>query len=59
MLLVRQFAFFALRASCLTCEAWPLCHGMGTLVHIGGDFSRRFEAGAGESAFKEGLPQAW
>jgi hypothetical protein len=39
MLLVRRFAFFALWASCMTCEAWPLCHRMGTLVRIEGDFA--------------------
>jgi hypothetical protein len=57
-LLVRQFAFFALegqRASCMTYETGPPCHGMDTSVSIGGGFSRRFEAGAGESAFKEGF----
>jgi hypothetical protein len=40
MLLVRRFAFFALRANCMTCEAWPPCHRMGTLVRIVGDFDR-------------------
>jgi hypothetical protein len=40
MLLVRRFAFFALRAICMTYEAGPLCHRMGTLVRIGGDFAR-------------------
>jgi hypothetical protein len=58
MLLVRRFAFFALedqRANCMTCETGPPCHRMDTPVCIGGDFSRRFEAGAGESAFKEGF----
>jgi hypothetical protein len=57
MLLVRRFAFFALedqRASCMTCGIGPPCHRMDTPVCIGGDFSRHFEAGAGESAFKEG-----
>jgi hypothetical protein len=57
-LLVRRFAFFALEgqcASCMTCGTGPLCHGMDTPVCIGGGFSRRFEAGAGESAFKEGF----
>jgi hypothetical protein len=57
-LLVRRFAFFALedqRASCMTCGTGPPCHGMDTPVCIGGGFSRRFEAGAGESAFKEGF----
>ena len=58
MLLVRRFAFFALedqRASYMTCGTGPTCHRMDTPVCIGGDFSRRFEAGAGESAFKEGF----
>jgi hypothetical protein len=58
MLLVRRFAFFALedqRASCMTCGTGPPCHRMDTPVCIGVDFSRRFEAGAGESAFKEGF----
>jgi hypothetical protein len=57
-LLVWRFAFFALedqRASCMTCGTGPPCHGMDTPVCIGGGFSRRFEAGAGESAFKEGF----
>jgi hypothetical protein len=40
MLLVHRFVFFALRASCMTCEAWPPCHRMGTQVRIGGDFAR-------------------
>jgi hypothetical protein len=60
-LLVRWFAFFALedqRASCMTCGTGPPCHRMDTPVCIGGDFSRCFEAGAGESTFKEGfIPQ--
>jgi hypothetical protein len=25
---------------CMTCEAWPPCHRMGTLVRIGGDLAR-------------------
>jgi hypothetical protein len=40
MLLAWRLAFFALRASCMTCEAGPPCHRMGTLVRIGGDFAR-------------------
>jgi hypothetical protein len=51
-------AFFALEgqhASCMTCGPGPPCHGMDTPVCIEGGFSRRFEAGAGESAFKEGF----
>jgi hypothetical protein len=57
-LLLRRFAFFALkdqRASCMTCGTGPPCHRMDTSVCIGGYFSRRFEVGAGESAFKEGF----
>jgi hypothetical protein len=53
-----RFAFFALegqRASCMTYGTGPPCHGMDTPVCIWGGFSRRFEAGAGESAFKEGF----
>jgi hypothetical protein len=26
--------------ACMTCEAWPPCHRMGTLVRIGGDLAR-------------------
>jgi hypothetical protein len=55
---VRRFAFFALEdqhTSCMTRGTGPPCHRMDTPVCIGGDFSRRFEAGAGESAFKEGF----
>jgi hypothetical protein len=25
---------------CTTCGAWPSCHRVGTLVHVGGDFAR-------------------
>jgi hypothetical protein len=25
---------------CMTCEAWPPCYRMGTLVRIGGDLAR-------------------
>jgi hypothetical protein len=25
---------------CMTCGAWPPCHTVGTLVHVGGDFAR-------------------
>jgi hypothetical protein len=39
MLLVPRFTFFAPRASCMTCEAWPPCHRMGNLVRIGGGFA--------------------
>jgi hypothetical protein len=55
---VWRFTFFALvgqRASCMTCGTGPPCHGMDTPVCIGGGSLRRFEAGAGESAFKEGF----
>jgi hypothetical protein len=55
---VRWFAFFALEdqhTGCMTCGTGPPCHRMDTLVCIGGDFSRRFEVAAGESAFKEGF----
>jgi hypothetical protein len=58
MLLVQRFAFFALedqRASCMTLGDRAPCHRMDTLMCIGGDFLRCFEAGAGESAFKEGF----
>jgi hypothetical protein len=24
----------------MTCEAWPPCHKVGSLVHVGGDFTR-------------------
>jgi hypothetical protein len=24
----------------MTCGAWPPCHKVGTLVHVGGDFAR-------------------
>jgi hypothetical protein len=27
-------------AACMTCEAWPPCHRMGTLVRIGGGPAR-------------------
>jgi hypothetical protein len=26
--------------ACTTCEAWPPCHRMGTLAHVGGDLAR-------------------
>jgi hypothetical protein len=25
---------------CMTCEAWPPCHKVGSLVHAEGDFTR-------------------
>jgi hypothetical protein len=41
---------------CMTCGAWPLCHRVGTLVHVGGDFARDASgARVGRSAFKKGL----
>jgi hypothetical protein len=55
---VRRFASFVLEGqctSCMTCGTGPPCHGMDTPVCIGGGFSRRFEARAWESAFKEGF----
>jgi hypothetical protein len=58
MLLMRRFTFFALedrRVSCMTCGTGPSCHRMDTSMCIRGDFSRCFEAGAGESAFIEGF----
>jgi hypothetical protein len=58
MLFVRRFASFALedqRASCVTCGTGPPCHRTDTPMCIRGDFSRCFEAGAGESTFKEGF----
>jgi hypothetical protein len=40
---------------CMTCGAWPLCHKVGTLVHVGGDFARDASgARVGRSAFKKG-----
>jgi hypothetical protein len=41
------------RTRCMTCGTGPPCHRLGTLVCIGGDFPWRFEARAGESAFKK------
>jgi hypothetical protein len=62
LLPVQWFAFFAhegQRASCMTRGTGAPCHGMDTLVCIGGSFSWCFEARAGESAFKEGfIPRA-
>jgi hypothetical protein len=45
---------------CMTCGAWPLCHKVGTLVHVGGDFARDASgARVGRSAFKKGsIPRA-
>jgi hypothetical protein len=41
---------------CITCEAWPPCHKVGTLVHVGGDFARDASgARVGRSAFKKGV----
>jgi hypothetical protein len=40
---------------CMTCGAWPPCHKVGTLVHVGGDFARDASgARVGRSAFKKG-----
>jgi hypothetical protein len=40
---------------CMTCEAWPSCHKVGSLVHAGGDFTRDASgARVGGSAFKKG-----
>jgi hypothetical protein len=40
---------------CITCVAWPPCHKVGTLVHVGGDFARdASRARVGRSAFKKG-----
>jgi hypothetical protein len=40
---------------CITCAAWPPCHKVGTLVHVGGDFARdASRARVGRSAFKKG-----
>jgi hypothetical protein len=58
MLLESRFAFSTLRdqrTSCMTCGARPPRHRLGTAVCIGGDFPWRFEARAGESAFKKGF----
>jgi hypothetical protein len=40
---------------CMTCGAWPPCHKVGTLVHVGGDFACDASgARVGRSAFKKG-----
>jgi hypothetical protein len=40
---------------CMTCGAWPPCHKVGTLVHVGEDFARdASRARVGRSAFKKG-----
>jgi hypothetical protein len=40
---------------CMTCGAWPPCHKVGSLVHVGGDFTRDASgARVGGSAFKKG-----
>jgi hypothetical protein len=40
---------------CVTCGAWPPCHKVGTLMHVGGDFARDASgARVGRSAFKKG-----
>jgi hypothetical protein len=47
-------SFFGL--ACMTCGAWPPCHKVGTLVHVGGDFARDASgARVGRSAFKKGV----
>jgi hypothetical protein len=39
---------------CTTCGAWPPCHKVGTLVHVGGDFARdASRARVGRSTFKK------
>jgi hypothetical protein len=39
----------------MTCGAWPPCHKVGSLVHVGGDFTRDASgARVGGSAFKKG-----
>jgi hypothetical protein len=39
----------------MTCGAWPPCHRVGSLVHVGGDFTRDASgAQVGGSAFKKG-----
>jgi hypothetical protein len=58
MYLTQRFTFSALgdqRTSYMTCGAGAPRHWLGTPVCIGGDFPWRFEARAGESAFKEGF----
>jgi hypothetical protein len=40
---------------CMTCGAWPPCHKVGTLVHVGEDFACDASgARVGRSAFKKG-----
>jgi hypothetical protein len=40
---------------CMTCGAWPPCHKLGTLVHVGGDSARNAPGTrVGRSAFKKG-----
>jgi hypothetical protein len=40
---------------CMTCGAWPPCHKVGTLVHVGGDIARDASgARVGRTAFKKG-----
>jgi hypothetical protein len=58
MYLTQRFTFSALgdqRTSCMTCGAGAPRHWLGTSVCIGGYFPWRFEARAGESAFKKGF----
>jgi hypothetical protein len=40
---------------CMTCGAWPPCHKLGTLVHVGGDSARdASRTRVGRSTFKNG-----
>jgi hypothetical protein len=51
----RAVARSFLELVCMTCEAWPSCHKVGSLVHAGGDFTRDTSgARVGGSAFKKG-----
>jgi hypothetical protein len=43
-----------LRSVCMTCGAWPPCHRVGTLVHVGGGFARDASGREWKSAFKRG-----
>jgi hypothetical protein len=57
MLHAQRFAFSALgdqHTCCMTCGARPPCHRLGAPVCIRGDLLWRFEAQAGECAFKRG-----
>jgi hypothetical protein len=39
---------------CMTCGAWPPCHRVGTLVHVGETLPVTLRARVGKSAFKKG-----